>query len=168
MNRPTGNKDIRFQRVAGRLHRIVPILDAAGKVIHYAVSPLRVELRRRDVMQILVGSSVLAVPIAFTEETWRLGSSLPMRNVVILAGLSILFISAYVYFNFYRELLRQHLFDYIKRVLAIYLLSLIVVGTLLTIIEMAPWREDLLLAVKRTIIVGFPSSMSAAVSDAID
>jgi uncharacterized membrane protein len=64
--------------------------------------------------------------------------------------------------------MRAHFFDYVKRVLSIYLLSLIVVGTLLTIIQIAPWEEDWLLAAKRTVIVGFPSSMSAAVSDAID
>ncbi|MGD8814820.1 MAG: DUF2391 family protein [Anaerolineales bacterium] len=168
MDKITGKHEVQFQRVAGRLHRVVPILDAAGKVIQYAISPLKVELRRRDLLQILVGSSVLAVPIAFTEETWRLGVSLPLGNVMVLAGLSIAFISAYVYFNFYREMIRQHLSDYFKRVVAIYLLSLIVVAALLTIIEVAPWREDFLLALKRTIIVGFPSSMSAAVSDAID
>lgn len=159
---------VRVQRIAGRLHRVVPILDAAGKVIQYAVSPLKVELRRRDLMQILVGSGVLAVPVAFTEETWQLGSSLPTRNILILGVISVLFISAFVYFNFYRGLLSQHLFDYVKRVLAIYLLSLMVVGVLLTIIEMAPWSDNWILALKRTIIVGFPASMSAAVSDSID
>ncbi len=161
-------RDIRIQRVAGRLHRVVPVLDAAGKVIHYAVSPLKVELRRRDVMQIMIGSGVLAVPVAFTEETWQLGSSLPLRNILILGAMSVVFISAFAYFSFYRGLLRQHVFDYVKRVLSIYLLSLVVVGSLLTIIEMAPWRANWLLALKRTIIVGFPASMSAAVSDAID
>lgn len=168
MSQGEPKRDIRILRVAGRLHRVVPILDAAGKVIHYAVSPLKVELRNRDLMQILVGSGVLAVPVAFTEETWRLGSTLPARNIFILAGMSILFISAYVYFSFYRGLLRQHLFNYVRRVLAIYLLSLIVVAVLLTIIEMAPWIADWRLALRRTIIVGFPASMSAAVSDAID
>lgn len=168
MNQIEGKKDVRILRVAGRLHRVVPILDAAGKVIQYAVSPLKVELRRKDVMQILVGSAVLAVPVAFTEETWQLGSTLPTANIVSLGAFSVLLISTYVYFNFYRELLVEHIFDYVKRVFAIYLLSLIVVGGLLTIIEQAPWTQEPLVAIRRIIIVGFPASMSAAVSDAID
>lgn len=168
MEKDQDKRAIRILRVAGRLHRIVPILDAAGRVIHYAVSPLKVELRRRDLMQIFVGSAVLAVPVAFTEETWQLGATLPMRNVMFLAAISVLFISAFVYFNFYRELLREHLFSYVKRVAAIYLLSLFVVGTLLSIIQMAPWQQDFILALKRTVIVGFPAAMSASVSDAID
>jgi uncharacterized membrane protein len=60
------------------------------------------------------------------------------------------------------------LFSYLKRVITIYLISLVVVGILLTINQRAPWSEDGLLALKRTIIVGFPSSMSAAISDGID
>jgi uncharacterized membrane protein len=81
MDTKIDKKDIRVQRIAGRLLRIVPILDAAGKIIQYVVSPLRVELRRRDIMQILVGSSILAIPVGFTEETWDLGVTLPMNNV---------------------------------------------------------------------------------------
>ena len=161
-------RDIKILRVAGRLHRVVPILDTAGKVIQYAVSPLKVELRKRDVMQILVGSGALAVPVAFTEETWQLGATLPISNVMILAAMSVVFVAAYVYYNFYRELLQQHVFSYVKRVLAIYLLSLLVVAALLSVIGQAPWGQDWLLALNRTIIVGFPASMTAAVSDAID
>jgi len=160
--------DVQVQRLSGKLHRVLPILDAAGKVVQYAITPLRVELKRRDIMQIIVGSSVLAVPIGFTQETWDLGRNLPLVNIIALAFLSIIFISAYVYFNFYRDLLGQYFFNFVMRVIAIYLLSLIVVGLLLTIIQVAPWTDDFLLALKRTIIVGFPSSMSAVVSDAID
>ena len=43
---------------------------------------------------------------------------------------------------------------------------MIVVGALLTVIQKAPWTTDTLLAVKRMLIVAFPASMSAAVSDA--
>lgn len=55
-----------------------------------------------------------------------------------------------------------------KRVLVIYAITLVIVGALLTIIQRAPWGHDLALAVKRTLIVSFPASMSAAVSDSID
>lgn len=156
------------QRIGGYLHKVVPIIDNTGKVISHAVSPLKVELRRRDVMQIIVGASILSVPVAFTQETWDLGRDLPLGNVFTLAGISILFIALHVYFNFYRRYLKDHVYEYIKRVGAIYLLSFIIVGVLLTLIEKAPWQQDFLLALKRTIIVTFPASMSAAVSDGID
>ena len=144
---------------------MVPVMDGAGKVVSYAVTPLMWELRPRDVMQIIVGASVLAVPVAFTEETWTLGERLPVANVLMLACVSMVFISLFVYYNFYRNALRGHVFAYVKRVVAIYVLSLAVVAALLTIIQKCPWGIDNALALKRAVIVAFPASMSAAISD---
>jgi len=155
------------ERIGGYLHRVVPILDSAGKVLDYALKPLMVEFRPRDLMQVIVGASILAVPVAFTEETWRLGETLPFRNVLLLSAISVLFIALFVYFNFYRFAFKGHAFEYAKRVLAIYFFSLLIVGGLLTVIQKAPWTSDLVLAVKRTLIVAFPASMSAAISDAV-
>ena len=157
----------RVERVGGYLHRVVPIADGAGNIISHALKPLMVEFRPRDLMQVIVGASILAVPVAFTEETWRLGQTLPFRNVLILSAVSLLFISLFVYFNFYRFAFKGHVLEYAKRVLAIYLFSLLVVGALLTVIQQAPWSSNMFLAVKRVLIVAFPASMSAAVSDAL-
>ena len=157
----------RVQRVGGYLHRVVPIADGAGNIISHALKPLMVEFRPRDLMQVIVGASILAVPVAFTEETWRLGQTLPFRNVLILSAVSLLFIALFVYSNFYRFAFKGHVLEYVKRVLSIYLFSLFVVGALLTVIQQAPWASNVVLAVKRVLIVAFPASMSAAVSDAL-
>lgn len=159
--------DSTIRRVGGYLHNVVPIVDGAGKVLNYALSPLMVEFRPRDLMQIIVGASILAVPVAFTEETWNLGGQLPMRNVLALSGMSVCFIALFVYFNFYRYNFKEHLVPYCKRVASIYIFSLLVVGLLLTIIQKCPWGIDNILAVKRILIVAFPASMSAAVSDTL-
>lgn len=153
------------ERIGGYLHRVAPVVDGAGKVISYAVTPLMWELRPRDVMQIIVGAAVLAVPVAFTEETWVLGERLPLANVLALTCVSLGFIALFVYYNFYRGAMKGHWSEYVKRVLAVYVLSLVVVGLLLTIIQKCPWGVDNLLAIKRTVIVAFPASMSAAISD---
>jgi uncharacterized membrane protein len=156
-----------INRIGGYLHRVIPVVDATGKVLNYALKPVMVEFRPRDLMQIIVGASILAVPVAFTEETWNLGAELPIRNVLMLSGLSLLFIGLFVYFNFYRYLFREHAMEYVKRVVAIYLFSLLIVALLLTIIDRCPWGVDNWLAVKRILIVAFPASMSAAVSDTL-
>lgn len=156
-----------IKRIGGYLQQVVPILDDAGKVVSYAMKPVMVEFRLRDLMQVIVGASILAVPVAFTEETWKLGEKLPTANVVMLAGLSIIFIALFVFFNFYRFTFRGHVLEYCKRVLAIYVFSIVVVGVLLTIIQKCPWEIDNVLAIKRILIVAFPASMSAAVSDAL-
>jgi len=154
-----------LRKIGGYLHRVVPIADATGKVLSYALKPVMVEFRLRDLMQILVGASILAVPVAFTEETWNLGAELPLPNVLFLSGLSLLFIGLFIYFNFYRYMFRDHAGEYVKRVLSIYIFSLLVVGVLLTIIQRCPWGTDNMVALKRILIVAFPASMSASLSD---
>lgn len=152
---------------AGYLHSIIPIVDSSGKIVQRIVKPLMVELKLKDIIQIFVGASLLAIPMAYTEETWQLGESLPLLNIGILALLSITFIAIFVYANFYRFYLTGFKFEYIKRVLAIYLISLLVVGFLMTVIQQCPWGVDNLLALKRIIIVAFPASMSAVAVDAV-
>lgn len=135
---PKGKQSIK--RIGGYLHRLSPVLDSTGKVVSYVTTPLMVELKPRDIMQIIVGASILAIPVGFTEETWNLGERLPFSNILALAIVSCVCIALFVYFNFYRFQLKGYVFEYIKRVIAIYVLAL---------------------------IVAFPSSMSAAISDTL-
>jgi uncharacterized membrane protein len=156
-----------IRRIGGYLHRLSPVLDSTGKVVSYVTTPLMVELKPRDIMQIIVGASILAIPVGFTEETWNLGERLPFSNILALAVVSLVFIALFVYFNFYRFQLKSYVLEYIKRVVAVYVISLFVVGLLLTIIEKCPWGTETMVAFKRIIIVAFPSSMSAAISDTL-
>lgn len=156
-----------IRRIGGYLHRVIPIMDSAGKAVNFSVTPIMVEFRARDLMQVIVGAAVLAVPVAFTEETWNLGKTLPLANVLILSALSFFFTSVFVYFNFYRGMLKGHVFEFVKRAVSIFIFSLLVVGMILTIIQKCPWQTNQILALKRVLIVAFPASMSAAVSDVL-
>ena len=142
-------------------------MDTAGKVIRTVIVPFMVELKPRDILQIIVGATILAIPVGLTEETWILAEQLKMRNVLLLGFISIFFISLFVYFNFYRFHLKEHFMEYIKRVVATYGLSALVVGILLTIIEKCPWGINNILAIKRIIITTLPASMAATLSDTI-
>lgn len=154
-------------RINGQLKEIVTVLDRKGKVIHKAIKSLPLELKVRDVMQIIVGSSILAIPVGFTEETWHLGQALPMANVLVLAVVSVAFIATFIYYNAYTRHIHTHWDEYLKRVAATYVFSLLVVGGLLTIIQLAPWLSNPTLAFKRLVIVAFPASLSAAIADMI-
>jgi uncharacterized membrane protein len=167
MNKKENVAEVAIKRIGGYLHRVVPIVDEAGNVISHALKPFMVEFRLRDIMQVIVGASLLAVPVAFTEEVWKLSAELPLRNVLSLSGLSLLFIGLFVYFNFYRSYLGKHWFQYCKRVFLTYAISLLVVALLLWIIQRCPWETEPIVALKRVLIVAFPASMSAAVSDVL-
>ena len=108
------------------LHRVIPILDASGKVVDRIVKPLMVEMRARDVVQVVVGASILAIPAGFTEETWNLGHELPTANVAVIAAISVAFIAFFTYFNFYREYISEYRWQFVTRIFAIYGLSLLV------------------------------------------
>jgi uncharacterized membrane protein len=156
---------VKIQRIGGYLHRIVPIIDSAGKVVGHISKPFMVEVKFRDVMQMIIGATILAIPVGFTEEAWNLSAQLPTANVLILSFISLLFVSLFVYFNFYRYNFQKYKVQFFKRSLGIYIISLLVVGCFLTIIQKCPWGIDNILALKRIIIVAMPASMSAAVSD---
>jgi len=155
-------------RIGGLLKEVTTILDVGGNVLHRVVQPIMVEFKAHDMLQVIIGAMLLAIPISFTEEVWRLGATLPIKNILLLAGLSVLFVGLFVYHNFYRHhKFSQHYGEFIKRILSIYFFSLIVVGSVLTIIQQAPWGTDVVLALKRTIIVALPASLSAAIADMI-
>jgi len=133
--------------------------------VHKIIDPFVHEIHLKDLLQVIIGSTILAIPIGFTEETWRLGETLPWLNVIGIMVLSILFISIFIYYNYYRGKIKHHWDKFIERIIMTYLIAVIIVSVILTLIERTPWSTDILLSLKRIIIVALPSSMSAAIAD---
>ncbi len=157
----------RVIKIGGRLRELTIVKDEAGKVLHKFLSPLMVEFQLKDALQVIVGAAILSIPVSFTEEVWNLGEKLPLNNVLGILAISLLFISAFVYFNFYKGNIIGHRFEFIKRVLFTYLISLGVVSILMTLIQQAPWETNWILALKRIIIITFPASMSGTLVDTL-
>jgi len=154
-------------RLGKYLNEVTTITDSTGKVLHKLVKPVMTEFYLRDVIQVIVGATILSIPIAFTEEVWKLGEKLPWANIATLVGVSLFFIAIFVYYNYYMGSLSKNWFNFIKRVASTYLISLLVVSFLMTIIDQASWQALWELSLKRVFIVAFPASMSAVVSDSI-
>ena len=129
-----------------------------------AMEPSRTKFGIKHVLQAIVGATLLAVPIGFTEETWRLGETLPLWNVIAILIISLFFIAIFVYRNFSRNVPNFYWVDMVKRIVVIYIISFLIVALLLSVIQRAPWSVDWLLAFKRTVIVTFPSALSAAIA----
>lgn len=160
-------KETTIKRIGGYLHRVVPIADKSGKIISYALKPLMLEFKPRDIMQVIIGSALLAIPVSLTEEAWNLGKTLPISNVCLISILSLTMVSVFVYFNFYKVTLKGYVIDFIKRVIGTYIISLLVVALILSLLEKCPWGIDYVLALKRIVIVAFPAAMSGTLSDTI-
>lgn len=154
-------------RIGGLWKEIVTIRDETGAILSRVVQPLKVEFHAKDVTQVVVGATLLAIPVGFTEEVWVLSETLPRMNIVGVAVLSLTFLSLFTYYNYYRGNFFAHKLEFIKRVVVTYVLSLLVVGIFLTVIGKAYWFIDWAVSVKRIILVALPASMSAAVADMV-
>lgn len=137
-----------------------------SKTIQKIFHPIA-EFKIRDVLQIIVGAAILATPVGFTEETWRLGEILPASSIIIVFALSLIFISFFSYYHYHRHLTEKKWEELVKRTFATYLFSFLVVSVLLTLIQKAPWQTDLFLALKRAVLVTLPASMSGALVDTL-
>jgi len=153
--------------IGGRLKEVITVTNGHGKLLHRSISDTFIEFHHKDVLQVIIGASILSVPVGFTEETWRLGINLPWLNVIGLVVLSLLFISMFTYYNYFREVRHDHRAEFLKRVIWTYVLSLFVVAIILSLIQVAPWLSGFSTALKRTVIVAFPASLSGAIADVI-
>ena len=67
-----------------------------------------------DVSQIIVGAAVMAIPIAFSEELWKFGETLPLLNILMLATLSLTIQTFYTSYKFLCKVLNLQVINYFK------------------------------------------------------
>ncbi|ATH07183.1 hypothetical protein BIY24_04285 [Halobacteriovorax marinus] len=156
-----------IKQVGGYLKEVVTFFDSSGKPISHVVNPLMVELRPRDITQIFVGALLVSSPLCFTEEVWVLSMNLRNENVIYLGICSIVVVLLFVYFNFYRDKLRGNVIEFIKRIIAIYVISILSIVLVLFLIDKFPIMTTPYIALKRVIIIGFPSIFGAVITDSL-
>ncbi|WP_430816300.1 DUF2391 family protein [Carboxylicivirga sp. RSCT41] len=126
------------------------------------------KLDLEDLSQLIIGASVLSVPIAFAEEAWNMSRTLPTFNLIVIVLLSLCFISIYAYRGIYQGQIKNRIPTYIFRVLFDYLITFCVVIVVLFALNKLPILSDFDIALKRVIIISFPASMGAIVVDSFD
>ena len=119
-----------------------------------------------DLVQVIVGSTLLAIPVGFTTEVWSLSENLPFINILGIFIISIIFISIFTYYHYHGANIKKHWFIFTKRVILTYIFSFIAVCIILILVDMIS-MINLIISLKRVIIVTLPASMSAAVADTI-
>ncbi len=121
-----------------------------------------------DLSQLIIGASVLSVPIAFTEEAWNLSKTIPILNLVVIVLLTLIFIAIYAFKGIFQGHIKQRKATFVKRVLIDYGVTLVVVVIVLFALNKFPISDEPLIAFKRVIIISFPASMGAIVVDSFD
>ena len=154
-----------IRRINGHLKELVTFLDSSGNPIGQVMNPIMVELRPRDIIQIFVGSLFIASPLSFTEEVWIISSELSVVNVFLLWCCSLITVVLFVFYNFYRATLKGHVIEFVKRIMAIYLISIFSVILILSLIDKFPIITETEVAIKRVLIIGFPAVFGGTLSD---
>ena len=121
-----------------------------------------------DIIQVIVGSSALSVPVAFSEESWNFSETLPTINLIGLVLLSLLFISLYSIQGIFQGNIKHRLSSFVSRTLIDYSITLIVVFLILLALNRMPLIEEPFIAIKRIIILSFPASMGGVIVDGFD
>ncbi|AZG34666.1 MAG: DUF2391 family protein [Shewanella psychromarinicola] len=130
--------------------------------------PGKTTFNAEDIGQIAVGAFALSVPIAFSEEAWRLSASLPTLNLVLVVVLSLAFITLFAYQSVFQANIVKRRGAFFLRVIAAYILTLLVVGIVLLALNKLPLWDDPILALKRIILIAMPASMGAIIVDSFD
>lgn len=129
---------------------------------------MKFSFNMEDASQIFVGAFALAVPISFSEEAWRLGETLPFRNMIMLSVLSVLFLALFTYQSVFQEDVKSRLAVFIFRIVVAYLMTALVVGLVLLCLDKLPVMDDPITSLKRIIVITMPASMGAIIVDSFD
>ena len=121
----------------------------------------------RDLAEIIIGSLVLAFPVAVTEEVWNMSSEISMTRALLISASSLLFISFFVRTTYFQETTLTSSKKIAVRVLTVYFVTLLVSAATLYVIDKLPLFDGTLVALKRTIIVAFPASFAATAVDSL-
>jgi len=122
---------------------------------------------RKDFGEIVIGSLTLALPLALTEEVWNLGTELRLLNVLLAVLVSYCVIGVYVRAHFYGGRLTEHRNEFIKRVMSVYLVTLLVSALCLLLVDKLPLFTDTSVALKRVVLTSLPASFFATVVDGL-
>ncbi|MGS2719046.1 DUF2391 family protein [Paraglaciecola aestuariivivens] len=121
-----------------------------------------------DASQIAIGAFAMAMPIAFTQEAWKMAETLPIANLILLALLSLFFLTHYTYFSLFQSDIKHRVTSYCVRIFLAYFITLIVVGLILLALNKFPIYDTPLIAIKRLIIIAMPASLGAIIVDSFD
>lgn len=121
-----------------------------------------------DVSQIVIGASVMAIPIAFSEELWRFGETLPSFNLTLLVLLSFIIQTLYIYSSLFQGKEKSTLLI-VSRVIINYIITFFTVSAILFVLNRLSFNyEEFIVGFKRILVLTFPASLGGVIIDGLD
>src|SRR3989338_10921868 len=103
-----------------------------------------------DLVQVMIGSTLLAIPVGFTTEVWSLSEELPFINILGLFIISVIFISIFTYYHYHGANIKKHGLIFTKRVILTYIMSFIAVFIILLLVDKVSFT-NFIVSLKRVI-----------------
>ena len=121
----------------------------------------------KDIAQLVVGAFALGFPVAMGDEVISLSESLSGTDMILLAAFSVLFVGAFVYYHDKHAGTLGTRAQFGEHVAIVYVVTLLCCALSLALVDALPLFEDPGIALKRTVLVGFPASFAATVVDSL-
>ena len=126
------------------------------------------KLNFEDIIQVCIGSSILAIPIAFTEEAWRISESLPQFKTILVFLTSIFFNACFIYYGVYEGSIKNKLMLFLSRIAINYALTFMTVTYILYLLDILSNSNSFISLIPKVVVVSFPASLSGAIVDSFD
>lgn len=140
--------------------------DAIEAFIDDVIEEIDIEVRLEDVAQMVIGAAALAIPVAASEEIWRLGAELPWLNLLGVVLVSLAVAGTFIYFQYgygQADAPRRHL---LARTVIAYAIAALVAAAILFLFQKLP-LNDPAVALGRVVLVAFPGCFAATVVDSL-
>ena len=129
---------------------------------------MKLSFNIEDASQLIIGAFAIAVPISFSEESWRLSETLPTENLFLIFTISILFLSFFAYGSLFQGDIKNRVIVFVMRIIIAYIVTIFVVSIVLLSIGKLPLLSETGIAIKRIIVIAMPASMGGILVDSFD
>jgi len=119
-----------------------------------------------DVAEIIIGTCVLAFPVALTEEVWEISRTLPIGRVLHMFFWSVVFVGFFTYQRYFRHQLSGNVGLFLVRVGTAYFLTTLASASILLALNQL-LTVEVAVAVKRVIIVSVAGSFAGTIVDSM-
>jgi hypothetical protein len=88
MHPPLERNDLEtsVERIKGSLYEVIKGRDDEDKVLRIFQDPMKVKIKLRNMLEIIVGSSILAALVMFTVAVWKMDDDRGFSSILELYG----------------------------------------------------------------------------------
>jgi uncharacterized membrane protein len=126
------------------------------------------KINTEDLVQVCLGTIIIATPIGLTDEALVLASKLPLINVILIVVLSLVLNSIFIFHGVYEGRVRARYPRFIFRTLINYTLTILTVTGIIYLLNIDSRIDTIQSLFRILIMISFPASLAGAIIDSFD